>query len=164
MVSLCMFLSLCFYVFLNACREITGIQAFLCKLSQKGQVEETSTAPILPRHDPWDCHICRSVGVMPGGVQLIAIYGSPVFGVSGYILASISELLIRDPDVDVNNRCLSLITAFIETIVVRLLSPSLLRAPAVVWSINRPPPVQRRQQQRRWTDPNIASPLELQQR
>ena len=31
-----------------------------------------------PRHDPWDCHICRSVGVVPWGSGWGGIYGSPM--------------------------------------------------------------------------------------
>ena len=35
-----------------------------------------------PRHDPWDCHICRSVGVVLGG-QCMHIYHTSIHGVSG---------------------------------------------------------------------------------
>ena len=36
--------------------------------------------PIFPRHDPWDCRICRSVGVV---LRInVGIYG--IHGVSGF--------------------------------------------------------------------------------
>ena len=58
--------------------QATAASARPCSLG-RGHGDRRS----IPRHDPWDCHICRSVGVVPWGSMGRHIWQS--HGVSGYI-------------------------------------------------------------------------------